>query len=280
MSTTRPGHQARSTPETGRRSAGPAVGVLGAGRLGRALAARLAGRLTVAVSDAEASAADDLAHGLGVPAYGPAELAARCDVVLVCVPPPAVAAAIASCRGDAAGGGATVPKAVFANLATSVPTGRLREDPRLRDLTVVGLKPVCQYTAVAHGVPTVFVTSVAGQLPLLRAVVGELGTVLLGDETVEESVGAVNRIATMAALRACSALREELSGLVADPAVIASAVTNVFAGTAVDFPPDPANPYTAALLRELTAAGDHTGINSAGAAARSVGGAGHPAAHP
>ncbi|MCN9244628.1 NAD(P)-binding domain-containing protein [Streptomyces sp. RY43-2] len=273
------------------------AGVLGAGRLGSALAARLTGRLPLTVSDRDPAVAQALARRLDVPAVAPAELAARCEVVLVCVPPPVVADAIASCRAHTTTG---APTTVFVNLATSVPTAQLRDDPRLRDLTVVALKPVCQYTAVAHGVPTVFVTPDAGQLPLLRALVDDLGTVLLIDEKTECTIGTINRIATKAALHACSALREELAELGAEPALITAAVTNVFAGTAVDFPPDPANPYTAALLRELAAsdngpatdngpasgngpATDHgpdTRINSTASSARSVGGAVHPAARP
>ncbi|NJP67422.1 NAD(P)-binding domain-containing protein [Streptomyces spiramenti] len=255
----------------------PAVGVLGTGRLGRALAARLAGRGGLAVGDRDRETATTLGAELGVPALPPDELAYRSEVVLVCVPPPAVAAAIASCLR----GGAPRPAGtVFANLATSLPTGTLRRDPVLHRATVVGLKPVCQFTAVAHGVPTPFLTAAADHLPLLRAAVGDLGPVLLTDEHAEDSVGAVNRAATLAALRACTALRAELAALATAPEVVDAAVGNVLAGTALDFPPDPGNGYTAALLRELAAPAAVTAINTPAAAPRSVGGAGHPAARP
>ncbi|WP_338316294.1 NAD(P)-binding domain-containing protein, partial [Streptomyces bohaiensis] len=275
----------------------PTVGVLGTGRLGRALATRLAAvpdgpRLAVADRDRELATA--LGRGLAVPALPPARLAAHCAVVLVCVPPPAVAGAIAACRTGAPPG----PGTVFANLATSLPTAALRADPALRGATVVGLKPVCQFTAVAHGVPTPFLTAATGHLALLRSAVGTLGPVLPVDERAEDAVGAVNRAATRAALRACTALRRELTALTAESAVIDAAVRNVLAGTALDFPPEEANPYTAALLRELAATdgatatdgtatdgatapdGTATAINTPATEPRSVGGTGHPAARP
>ena len=125
-----------------------------------------------------------------------------------------------------------------------------------------------------------FLTAAADHLPLLRAAVGDLGPVLLTDEHAEDSVGAVNRAATLAALRACTALRAELAALATAPEVVDAAVGNVLAGTALDFPPDPGNGYTAALLRELAAPAAVTAINTPAAAPRSVGGAGHPAARP
>ncbi|NJQ05673.1 NAD(P)-binding domain-containing protein [Streptomyces lonarensis] len=277
-----PGSPAPPTPR-------PTVGVLGTGRLGRALAARLAagpGRDGLAVADRDPAVAARLGGDLGVPALPPPELAARCALVLVCVPPPAAAAAIAACRRGVATGR---PGPVFANLATSLPTAVLRRDPALRGATVVGLKPVCQFTAVALGVPTPFLTAAADRLALLRAAVGDLGPVLLTDERGEDAVGEVNRAATRAALRACTALRAELAGLTADPAVAEAAVRNVFAGTALDFPPDPGNAYTAALLRDLAAshgeaapgAGDPgTAINAAAPDPPTVGGTGHSAARP
>jgi hypothetical protein len=242
------------------------VGVLGVGRLGRALATRIRPRLPVVLSDVEPGAVG----GLGLPVSDVEELGGRCDLMLVCLPPPVVADALAACAGGPLRRGLVV-----ANLATSVPTGVLRADPRLAALTVAGLKPVCQYRAVAHAVPTTFVTASAAQLPLFRTVLRDVGTVLLGDE---DMVGTINRAATLAALRACADLTDELAGLTDDERLISSAITNVFAGTAVDYPPDPANGYTAALLETLRAEGRHGRINTPGPGPASVDGRGKASA--
>ena len=218
------------------------VGILGTGRLGRALAGRLTPRLGLRLADADAATAARLGRELGVPVDEPEKLASTCDVVLLCVPPeqirPALLAAVGAAR----------PGTTFVNTATSCPTGELADDPRLRGVEVVGLKPVCQYLAVTHRVPTVFVTGSARSVPLLRRVVGEIGTVLTGDESV---VGPLNRAATLAALAACELFGAQARALTDDPRLIRAAVNSVLAGTAMEFPPDPANPYTSALLTLL-----------------------------
>jgi hypothetical protein len=242
----------------------PIVGILGAGRLGRALANRISPRLRTAISDCDSGAAVS-----GLPFHDPPGLAERCDVILVCVPPSQVAAAIASCSH---------PGPVYLNMATSVRTSALASDPRLGGLTIAGFKPICQYLAIGSGAPTVFVTSAAAKLQLLREVAGDLGPVTLVSEIAEDAVGAVNRIATLAALRACTALDAELrdgtdpgvAALAGTPGVVAAAISNVLAGTALDYPPDPANPYIAALLQTLNDGVLAHSINAAAALASGV----------
>lgn len=222
----------------------PTVGILGAGRLGRALAARISVRLPTVVSDIDEAPARSFAAGAAISFGDPPALGRRCDVVLVCVPPEQVAGAIASCA--AAG-------PLYASLATSLRTRDLLADPRLCGLAVAGLKPVCQYTAIAHGLPTVFVTASAGHVPLLQEVVGGIGSVIAVPPPTEDAVGRINRAATLAALRACASLQEELAEFAAYPDLAMAAIRNVLAGTALDYPPGPGNSYTAALLETLRA---------------------------
>lgn len=221
------------------------VCVLGAGRFGRALAVRLRPSCQVALADAEPRRTKQFAkqHDLGF--LYPREIGAWAELIAVCVPPQEVARALREPARQGTG-------ALCVNMATSVPTRELAADPGLRGLRLAGLKPVGQFTAVARGVPALFVTASTEHHPLLREVFGGLGEVVVGDE---DAVAAVNRTATAHALRACDALTAELARTVPDDRVVRAAVRNVFAGTALDYPPDPANPYIAALRAAMAAEG-------------------------
>jgi pyrroline-5-carboxylate reductase len=231
-------------------AARPAVGIAGTGRLGAVLAARLKGRFGVLLYDTDGVAARRAAEATGLPGTD-ADGLITADTVLLCVPPEATGDALLLLADRAAQAGR---KPLFVNMATSVPTARLRsllaDTPGLAGIDVAGLKPVCQFAALAHGVPTVFVTEATGRLAELRHLADDLGTVVKGDESV---VGPANRAATKAALRACAQLTEELTGRGLDPSVVRGAVRNVLAGTALDHPPSDGNTYTRSVLAELAA---------------------------
>ncbi|MET8635498.1 NAD(P)-binding domain-containing protein [Streptomyces sp. NPDC004680] len=226
------------------------VGIAGTGRLGTALAARLKDRFAVLLYDTDRSCARRAATTTALP-LADAETLVTADVVLLCVPPQETDNALLGLARCAVRGGR---RPLFVSLATSVPTARLRsvlaQSPDLAGIDVVGLKPVCQFAALARGVPTVMVTEDTGRLDELRYLASGLGTVLVGDENV---VGPVNRAATKAALRACAQLTDELSARGVDLLLVRAAVGNVLAGTALDHPPAPDNSYTRSVLAELAA---------------------------
>lgn len=232
-------------------TAATTVGVAGVGRLGEVLAVRLADRFRVVLYDADPATAVRVAERTGLTAVTAEELPARADTVLLCVPPAATADALVGLARHAAKAGR---RPVFVNLATGVPGERLAErlaaEGGLDDVEVLGLKPVGQFTAIAHGVPAVFVTGDARRQGFLQRLVGELGSVVGGDEA---AVGPLNRAATKAALRACERMTGELAADGTDPVLIRSAVRNVLAGTVLDHPPHPGNPYTRSVLDELAA---------------------------
>ncbi|MFF8905386.1 NAD(P)-binding domain-containing protein [Streptomyces olivaceoviridis] len=230
------------------------VGIAGTGRLGTVLAARLKDRFAVLLYDTDRACARRAAATTALPVTD-AETLVTADAVLLCVPPEKTDDALLGLARRAARAGR---RPLFVSLATSVPTARLRSllarSPDLLGIDVVGLKPVCQFAALARGVPTVLVTQDTGRLDELRHLASGLGTLLVGDESV---VGPVNRAATKAALRACDGLADELSARGVDPLLVRAAVRNVLAGTALDHPPAPDNSYTRSVLAELAAEQAH-----------------------
>ncbi|WP_316525661.1 NAD(P)-binding domain-containing protein [Kitasatospora brasiliensis] len=219
------------------------VAVVGLGRLGAVLADRLAERLTVLLHDADPKVTRQVAVDLSLPDMEPRELLAAADTVLLCVPPAETARVLRRLATLARQLGR---RPLFVNMATSVPTHELPDV----GLEVVGLKPVCQFAAVALGLKTVLVTSAPHRIGLLRTLAADLGEVVLGPEEV---VGPANRAATKASLRACAELAAELTerGLPAE--LVKAAIRNVFVGTALDYPPPDSNTYTRSVLDELAA---------------------------
>ena len=217
------------------------LGIAGAGRLGGALAVRLAGAgHAVLVHDRDAGAARAVA-GRGIRRTAdPGRLVARCGAVLLCLPTPEVAPFL-SAHGPAAR-----PGTLFLNLATSLPTAELRA--AVPGLRLAGLKPVGQFRAIRLGLPTLFVTEpeAAVELAALRALVAPLGTVIVADEA---AVGRLNRLATSWALDLCLRLTRHAGDLEAGPQLAVSALHSLVFGTMLDSPPAPDNEYALSLPR-------------------------------
>lgn len=222
------------------------VAVVGLGRLGAVLADRIGARFPVVLHDSDPGVARRIASELVLPEVSSEELLIAADTVLLCVPPQETGKALTALATTAQHLGR---QPLFVNLATSVPTSDLPPVPA----EVVGLKPVCQFTAVALGLRTVLVTASARRIGLLRTLAADLGEVVLGKEEV---VGPANRAATKAALRACASLAAELAGRGLPPDLVHAAISNVLVGTALDYPPADDNPYTSSVLAELAAEND------------------------
>ncbi len=220
------------------------VGIVGVGRLGRALAERLAGEHDLVLLDREpARAAEAALHVEGEVVRDYAAPFSRCDAVLLAVPPEQMPYVAESCARYAR------PGLLVVNLATSVPTETLRQAVGRSDVFVLGAKPVTQATALMRGLPTVFV-SACRDLRLqerLLALLGGLGSLVWGDE---ERVREINATATRHTLRLAVTLRAELAGMGCEPAVIDAALHAVAVGTLLDDPEDRHNPYIVARLRE------------------------------
>ncbi|MFI8083909.1 NAD(P)-binding domain-containing protein [Kitasatospora sp. NPDC086009] len=238
------------------------IAVVGLGRLGSVLADRLAERFPVLLNDSDPAVARRVAAELSLPDMDQREILSAADTVLLCVPPQETAAAL---RRLAALTEQVGRRALFVNMATSVPT----EDLPDLGVEVVGLKPVCQFTAVALGLKTVLVTSAPRRIGLLRTLAADLGEVVLGPEAC---VGPANRAATKAALRACAELAAELTGRGLPTDIVRAAIRNVFVGTALDYPPSDANPYTRSVLEEIAGEAAEAGGAASPAADRAPAG--------
>jgi pyrroline-5-carboxylate reductase len=221
------------------------VGVLGAGRLGRALAARLRPHAKVALCDADPRKAKQAAKQLGAEWYTEAEILRFSEILLLCIPAAEVERFFRRVDTEWEG-----PHPLYLNTATDLDTPPLVRELGLRRCRVIGLKPIGQFATIARGVPVTFVTAhdAPAELAWVRRLCEPLGPVRVGDE---HRVGLLNRAATRLALRFCLSFREELAELGDDAGWTDSALRGVVAGTLLDYPPDRDNAYTAGILREL-----------------------------
>lgn len=225
----------------------PRVGIVGAGRLGRALGGRLRPGAQVVFSDLDPRRAKQAAKQTGAASAPEREVLDGAEYLLVCIPPDQVPGFFRRAEAASAAG------PLYLNTATDVDTPALVRELGLRRCRVMGLKPVGQFAAIARGVPVTFVTAHTdpGDLARVRRLFAPLGPVQVGDE---RGVGALNRLATRLALRFCLELPAQLAAAGSDPAWAVPALRGVVAGTLLDYPPDPENAYTARLLDELAAA--------------------------
>jgi|HubBroStandDraft_3_1064219.scaffolds.fasta_scaffold00917_2 hypothetical protein len=225
---------------------GGRVGIVGAGRLGSALAFRLARQAReVVLYDRDPAAARRAAAGGRVRwVRRPERLLASAGAILLCLPPAEIEPFLAR-HHDAVGGATPV-----CNLATSLSTAALRRSPGAAGLDLVALKPVGQFLAIRFGLPTLFVTEPRERrrLAALQELVAPLGVVVAGDE---EAVGRLNRLATLQALSTCVTFLREGEALGFPAALLEAALHNVVAGTILDFPPEAGDGYAQELLAGL-----------------------------
>lgn len=219
-------------------------GIVGTGRLGGALAVRLAeeGR-EVLLYDREEEPRR-MASGARRQAVSPVRLLSEADPILLCLPPSEVVPFLRRYRP-------AVPEGIrVLNLATSVSTGELRRSGAAEGWPLLAFKVVGQYRAIRLGLPALFVTEPQEEedLARLRAWFAPLGEVTVGDEEV---VASLNRAATWDALELCLALRRRAAGFSLGHPLLAAALRHVAAGTLADFPPQPADTYAQDLLREI-----------------------------
>jgi hypothetical protein len=221
------------------------LGIVGTGRLGRALALRLREGFEVAVFDADLRTGKQFAKQSGLIFLYEHDLACFADALLLCTPADQVGPVVRRLEG---GDG---PYPLCVNMATAVDTSRLPRELGLEKVRVVGLKPIGQYTAIQHGLPAAFVSANASdeEHARLEAVFGSIGRVHRGDEL---AVRDLNRTATRLALRFCLAFQDAVGPLV-DDSWVRAALRNVAVGTILDFPPSQDNAYTSQLLKEIAA---------------------------
>lgn len=225
------------------------IGILGAGRLGKVLAARLHVSHQVAIYDVDEAMASRFARGWGMRFLAPEDLLDFADALLLCVPAPEIVPFLRQLPRERA------RHPLYLNLATAVDTPALLADLGRPDLRVIGLKLVGQFAAIAQGLPALFITghSDPADLEALSRSLCGLGALLPGEESL---VGPLNREATRQALLFAERLAAALQPLCPQPQWLDAALHSVAVGTLIDWPPSGDNQYTAEILRERAALPD------------------------
>ncbi|MFF2910182.1 NAD(P)-binding domain-containing protein [Paenibacillus sp. NPDC057934] len=217
------------------------VGIVGVGKLGKVLAAKLSTTCSLYVCDLNEEAAQAISSAFRCNWDQIDKVAAKCDYLFLALPPTIIhgfCTQYASCFKS----GSTV-----LNLATSVDSRGLKDSINRDDLHVLGLKPVCQSTALEQGQRTIFVTSAEQKIlsDELAMLISPLGTIQRGHElTVKE----INEAATRRALELIINLKSELMEQDVKEDLIEAAVRSVAVGTLLDYPYQEVNGYIANLL--------------------------------
>jgi hypothetical protein len=221
------------------------IGVVGLGKLGMALATRLAKSFPVLAYDIDRVRSDLVPVDPKLEICGLEDLLARSDVVLLCVPPEAVVPALAALKGKTREDGLVV------NLATAMNapmTCGSSDFPRAINLKMIG-----QFKAVESGIRSIFVMDGgdARHHKRLARILDGIGQIRFGDQ---DMVSRINEVATREALLAAGRIKSAFSGSVMPPEFIEAAIKNVFVGTGLDYPPDPGNAYIRGILAGMSEA--------------------------
>jgi pyrroline-5-carboxylate reductase len=220
------------------------IGIVGVGRLGTVLAARLNMIGPILVHDLDPAAERRACRLPGITVSSMSEMAARVDVVLICTPDNAIVGLLEELAM------AELARPVYAILATAITAERWAEIAHISRLRVVAVKVIGQFTAIECGLPALFVTESKDKtaVSILRNVLSGLGPLVQGPE---DMVRHINRLAATQALIAGRLLNEYCRSLELPTAWAEAAVKNVLVGTLLDYPPHPDNGYTNAIMTEL-----------------------------
>jgi len=223
----------RSGPNTGSRFV---VGVVGAGYLGRLLAAKLSSHQDVLVTDKVPSKASELALKVPVRAVNPEELFGTADVVVLVIPPEEIIPLLWR------QGGRLSPGSMVINMASSLPTREIAQVLAHRDVKVAGLKLLGQAYALSLDLKVLFIycSGDNGLYPSIADLFAPLGKVIPGDE---KTVEVVNDLSTRFGLAMYLQLEKQLEEYQLTPEMKEVAIKAVAVGTILDFPPREPNEY-------------------------------------
>jgi predicted dinucleotide-binding enzyme len=217
------------------------VGIVGAGRMGRALAARIGlDREPIVVS--RRARLLELADGRAIPAGADPAGLRDCAVVLLAVPAGEVAAALAWVRPHLR------PGVLVVNPATELPTSELDG----AGVRLIGCKIVGQSGQIERGVPAALVAdgASAAERAVLAAVLRRVGVVLDGPESL---VATVNDRVARRMVAAQLELARELDGLGLPPAARDAAIGNVAVGVWQAMAAGNTGPFLTKIVEELAA---------------------------
>jgi pyrroline-5-carboxylate reductase len=222
------------------------AGIIGAGRMGKILAERLAGRQDVFLYDADPAAAQAAAQALGLRAAS--DLAGEsADVLVLAVPDAAVKPCIEMLL-------AQQTTAMVFSVATNISREMLAEMAGA-SLRALNVKIIGHAGEMGRGGQPVIVVDKAD--PALAAVAAELfapvGRVVVA---AADLVKTINVIATEQALKAAVAIEQALCDAgIDDPAMIGGALSVVAPGVLKAYAEDDLGPFARGIVCALRAEG-------------------------
>ena len=222
------------------------AGIIGAGRMGKILAQRLATQHEVFIYDADPAAAEAAAQALGLRAA--ANLAGEsADALVLAVPDAAVRPCIEMLL-------AQQTTAIVFNVATNISREILAEMAGA-SLRALNVKIIGHAGEMGRGGQPVIVVDEAD--PALAAVAAELfapvGRVLVAEADL---VKTINSVATEEALKAAVAIEQALCAAgIDDPAMIGGALSVVAPGVLKAYAEDDLGPFARGIVCALRAEG-------------------------
>lgn len=206
------------------------VGLVGAGNLGRAIMKRILRKpeLEYMICDEIEKKAKQLAEETGCKWASIQKTVKMADFLYLALPPAAMDAFVKAHETDIKENGTII------NLSTSIDSTQMQNMLKRQDINVIGIKPVCQATAMGEGRKAVFFSSSKSEkLCVIQEMLCDAGNVIEEDEM---KVPRINEYATVRALELIIQLENDLKQFDACEEVRKSAIGTVAVGTLMDYP--------------------------------------------
>ncbi|MCX7779914.1 MAG: NAD(P)-binding domain-containing protein [Negativicutes bacterium] len=221
------------------------IGLVGVGRMGMVLAARLREYADVLIFDRDPDRLALVAEELNLPVAAGLDELADAGVVILAVPDREVISLIKDFNLI------KKPLSVF-NVATNV-AQMVLEEAAAKHVRCTGVKLIGHANEIALGQrPVIIINDKPAELvPVAEELFAPLGDIIIGKA---DSVTAINTIAAQKALEAAVAIEETLiGGGVTDSNVIKSAIRQVAAGILKAYTNDDLGPFAREIVRAVRA---------------------------
>lgn len=206
------------------------VGLVGTGNLGRAIMKRILRKpeLEYVICDEIEEKAKQLAEETACKWASIQETVKMADFLYLALPPVAIDTFVEAHEADIKENG------IIINLSTSIDSIQIQNVLKRQDIEVIGIKPVCQATAMGEGRNVVFFSSSKSEkLSVIQEMLCEAGNVI---EEEEMKVQRINEYATVRALELIIQLEKDLEQFDVSEEVCKSAIGTVAVGTLMDYP--------------------------------------------
>ncbi|WP_227765266.1 pyrroline-5-carboxylate reductase family protein [Zhaonella formicivorans] len=220
------------------------IGIMGAGRMGQALAVRLSGKAEILVNDVEQEKARELAKEVGGRAAELEELSAA-RMVILALPTSIMAKATANLKAFIR------PGTLLINIATSCPKEVIIDVLGTKE-QVVSVKFVGHAKEILAGEnPTIVIDAPNEALASeVAELFGSMGKVVFGSE---EIVAKLNVLGATEGIRAALRIKNEMEKLGLPQELYPAAVRGVAAGTMKAYASGDMGPFVQELVKQISA---------------------------